>query len=132
MHLEALWPEIRQAARVLGRARGHTLAIVILLALGIGANSAMFSLVNAIYIRELAVREPSRLVTVNPGWSIPSFDDFRRMLDGKVLRLARLIRQRKIAAAQSCERDNAANNKAPWPCHDVPPSSNPTAGFLAG
>jgi hypothetical protein len=71
--LETCWREIRYAARVLRRTPGHTLAIVILLAVGIGAHAALFSLVNAIFLRELPVREPERLVALNLGWSTPLF-----------------------------------------------------------
>ncbi|MEX2260983.1 MAG: ABC transporter permease [Bryobacteraceae bacterium] len=76
--LEDSWRQVCQAARVLRRSPGHTIAIVALLALGIGANAAMFSLVNAFFIRELPVREPNRLVALNPGWPTQLFDDFRR------------------------------------------------------
>jgi hypothetical protein len=49
--LEDLWRDGRHAARVLSRASGHTTAIVLLLALAIGPNAAIFTLVNAIFIR---------------------------------------------------------------------------------
>jgi len=76
-HLEDLWRELRQATRFLRRAPGHTAAIVALLALGIGLNGAMFSLVNAIFIRDLPVHEPQRLATLNTQWSTPVFEEFR-------------------------------------------------------
>jgi predicted permease len=38
----------------------------------------MFSLVNALYLRELPVREPGRLVAISPGWATQPFDDFRK------------------------------------------------------
>jgi predicted permease len=76
--MEDLLREIRHIARVLGRSPSHSAAVIGLLALGIGANSAMFSLVNALFIRELPVREPQRLVSVSPGWPVPLFEGFRR------------------------------------------------------
>ena len=75
--LEDLWRDLHQAMRTLRRAPGHSIAIVSLLALGIGANAAIFSLVNALFIRDLPVPEPERLVILNPGWSTPLFEDFR-------------------------------------------------------
>lgn len=76
--MEDLLREIRYAARSLGRSPGHSTAVIALLALGIGANAAMFSLVNALFIRELPVHDPARLVTVSPGWPVAPLEDFRR------------------------------------------------------
>ena len=72
-----MFREIRQAARILIRAPGHSAAVILLLALGIGLNAAMFSLVNALFIRELPVHEPHRLVMLNPGWPTALLEDFR-------------------------------------------------------
>jgi len=83
-HLENLWRDVRHAVRVLLRSRGHTAAIILLLALGIGSNAAIFTLFNAVFIRPLAVDRPqelailTRTVNGNPsGWSVPGFEDFR-------------------------------------------------------
>src|SRR5215208_1092087 len=69
--------ELRQAARTFLRAPGHTIPVVALLAAGIGANAAMFTLFNALFLRDLPVREPERLAVVTPFWSVPDFEDFR-------------------------------------------------------
>jgi putative ABC transport system permease protein len=64
--LGGLLQDVRYAARVVMRQPGTTFIIVISLALGIGANTMVFSLVNAILLRSLPYPEPNRLVDVFP------------------------------------------------------------------
>jgi predicted permease len=70
--VESLWQDVRYGARQLKRNPGFTVVVVITLALGIGANSAVFSILNGLFLRGLAVSEPERLLSfsdMNYSWA---------------------------------------------------------------
>ena len=62
--LASVWTDIHGAVKSLSRARAFTAAVLVTLALGIGANTAIFSLLNAVILRTMPVAEPRGLVFV--------------------------------------------------------------------
>ena len=60
--MQTLWQDLRYGARMLLKQKGMTAIAVLSLALGIGANTALFSVVDAMLLKLLPVREPERLV----------------------------------------------------------------------
>ena len=76
--------ELKVGARSLGRAKGLTITVVLTLALGIGANAAMFSLVRGVLLRPLVNRDENHLIYIrqsaaggNATFSVPEIDDLR-------------------------------------------------------
>jgi putative ABC transport system permease protein len=76
------WQDLRYGVRILMKQPGFTLVAVITLALGIGANAAIFSLVNSVLLRPLAVAQPEQLVRIGNGISYPNFRDLAEGAQG--------------------------------------------------
>src|SRR5229473_310600 len=62
--LEACWQDVRYPIRALGASRGFAAVAILSLALGIGSNTALFSLINAVMLRSLPVSHPEELLQV--------------------------------------------------------------------
>jgi predicted permease len=68
--LENLWLDLRFAARMLARQPGFTAMAILSLGLGIGANTAVFTLMNDLLLKSLPVNDPAHLVAIGNGQSI--------------------------------------------------------------
>lgn len=80
--MRGLGHDLRYALRMLGKAPGTSVAVLLSLALGIGANAAIFSIVNALLLRPLPVRAPTEMAAVftsdygGPAYGSSSYPDY--------------------------------------------------------
>jgi predicted permease len=78
--MESSWRDVRYAGRLLRKSPGFTSVAVLTLALGIGATTAIFNLLDAVIFKSLPVRDPEALVLVG-GSQYPVFQAFRQHTD---------------------------------------------------
>jgi predicted permease len=86
--MNSIWQDLRYGFRILIKSRGFTFVVVVTLALGIGANAAIFTLVNAVLLRPLPYKDPARLVRITSdmqklghrdlGVSVPELFDLQK------------------------------------------------------
>ena len=128
--------DLRYAVRSLSRARGFTLAVVLTLGLGIGANTAIFSVVRGVLLRPLPHKDGDRLVYLrhsikgpggeNVNFSVPEINDFRESAkslagiaeySGMIYTLAgeagRGSHDRRPRHGQLLQRDGAVRRRGP-------------------
>ena len=115
-----IWPwlqdadqDVRFAARLLYRARSSTLLAVLCLGLGIGANTAIFSVVNALLLRPLPVVESDRLIRISRGQEPPLSLALLRDVGSGTQSL------RAVAATLSMESDLAIDGQSQFVAVEV-------------
>src|SRR5256885_8028977 len=75
--MQSLWQDVRYAVRMLRNATGFAAIAILTLALGIGANTAIFSLIDQVMLRLLPLRNPSELLVVREQFSYPRYEQLR-------------------------------------------------------
>jgi putative ABC transport system permease protein len=76
--LDSVWHDVRAALRGLRKSPGFALVAIGTLALGIGANTALFSIFSSLILRPLPVRDPASLALLTNGsWSYPIWEEIR-------------------------------------------------------
>jgi macrolide transport system ATP-binding/permease protein len=87
--MNGLLNDLRHAGRQMKRSPGFTAAVVVTLALGIGANTAIFSIVNALLLESLPYAHPERMGTIYARTTGSQSSDERRNVDGEQWELLR-------------------------------------------
>lgn len=115
--IENLWRDIRYGVRQLRRSPGFAVVAILTLAFGIGANTAIFSVINGLLLRPLPVSAPERLVTISSAYALGhgftagvgwNYDMWQRLQEGVgVFGGALAYTDARLNLAQSGEKDFA-------------------------
>jgi predicted permease len=111
--LESLWSDLRYGFRILRKSPGFTATAVLTLALGIGANTAIFTIFNGFLLRPLPVHDAGQIMAVavqekgfplgTRGFSYPEFADVRKQLASVSDVFANVINESELTLNQSTE-----------------------------
>jgi predicted permease len=108
--MDTLLQDLRYAFRTLRRTPGFTLAAVLTIALGMGVNTAVFSLANAVLLRPADARDPGRLVRVHTGAHSPLQRDQLDFLRARSRTITGLFGERYLEAALNTTQGNRKVN----------------------
>lgn len=75
---ETLWQDLKYASRNMRKAPGFSVTVVLIVALGIGANTVMFSVIRGVLLKPLGYRDPERVVLLTEGATPIRFHEFLR------------------------------------------------------
>src|SRR6188474_3458757 len=122
--VESLWQDVRHAFRGLRRAPGFAAVAILTLALGIGVNTAIFSVVNSLLLRALPVDAPEQLAVLStreavehgysPGWNYAIWDQIRQRQQNFDGALAWTAFPQQFDLAQSGHRQPADGLFVSW------------------
>jgi macrolide transport system ATP-binding/permease protein len=108
--LEEEWQDLRYGARMLGKNPGFTLIAILTLALGMGANTAIFGLLNAVFFRPVPVPEPGRLVGLSRANVRPiSYPDFTVLRDNNDVLAGLAVFTGAVVSVGNGERSEVAH-----------------------
>jgi len=102
--IETLFQDVRFGLRMLCKTPSFTVLAIFTLALGIGANTAIFSIVDAVLLRPLAIQDPSRVMFLQESWR----DMFPSVSVGNFVD----VQRQSTSFAKICASDNASFNLA--------------------
>ena len=75
--LETVWQDVKYSLRMMSRNPAFSVAIILTVAVGIGANAAMFSVIRAVLLKPLGYEDPDRLVLIADGVTPVHFDELK-------------------------------------------------------
>ena len=109
-----LWQDVRFGARLLVKDRWFTLAAATALALGIGANAAVFTFVNAVILRSLPFHEPDHAAPVECSWTLSTIGT-RRVVSKSSATASALIPKPKYSSSKpSFRKETLCISRSSW------------------